>query len=197
MAGNALMRKSKIDVSLPPNDRGNGDSGSDELRRAHERLSLALSATGLGVWERDFATDKMTWSDTMHRLFGRSPEQFSGTPDGVLSFGPPGDRAACREGYEAAVRGSGDFFEQEFRIVRPDGEVRWVFRRGQVHRAADGRVLSVLGVALDITERKAAEDANARLAAIASAADDTIMGLAAHGTHPARESPRRRDRRHT
>ena len=182
MAGNALMRKSKIDVPLPPNDRGNGDSGSDELRRAHERLSLALSATGLGVWERDFATDKVTWSDTMHRLFGRSPEQFSGTPDDVLSFVHPDDRAAFREGYEAAVRGSGDFFEQEFRIVRPDGEVRWVFRRGQVHRASDGRVLSVLGVALDITERKAAEDANARLAAIASAADDTIMGLAADGT---------------
>ncbi len=176
------MRTRKTDVSLQSNDPGARDGGSDELRRAHERLSLALSATGLGVWERDIATDKVTWSDTMHRLFGRSPERFSGTPDEVLSFVHPDDRAALREGYQAAVSGSGDSFEQEFRIVRPDGEVRWVYRRGQVRRGPDGRAHSVLGVALDTTERKAAEDANARLAAIASAADDAIMGLAADGT---------------
>jgi PAS domain S-box-containing protein len=180
--GTASMRTRKTDVSLHSSDPGARDGGSDELRRAHERLSLALSTTGLGVWERDIATDKVTWSDTMHRLFGRSPEQFSGTPDEVLSFVHSDDRAALREGYQAAVNGSGDFFEQEFRIVRPDGEVRWVYRRGQVHRGPDGRVHSVLGVALDITERKAAEDANARLAAIASAADDAIMGLATDGT---------------
>ena len=176
------MRTRKTDVSVHSNDPGARDGGPDELRRAHERLSLALSTTGLGVWERDIATDKVTWSDTMHRLFGRSPEQFSGTPDEVLSFVHPDDRAELREGYQAAVSGDGDFFEQEFRIVRPDGEVRWVYRRGQVHRGPDGRAHSVLGVALDITERKAAEDANARLAAIASAADDAIMGLATDGT---------------
>jgi PAS domain S-box-containing protein len=176
------MRTRKTDVSVHSNDPGARDGGPDELRRAHERLSLALSTTGLGVWERDIATDKVTWSDTMHRLFGRSPAQFSGTPDEVLGFVHPDDRAGLREGYQAAVSGDGDFFEQEFRIVRPDGEVRWVYRRGQVHRGPDGRAHSVLGVALDITERKAAEDANARLAAIASAADDAIMGLATDGT---------------
>ena len=181
-AGNASMRMRKTDVSLQPNDPGARDDGSDELRRAHERLSLALSATGLGVWEHDIATDKVTWSDTMHRLFGSSTEQFSGTPDEVLSFVHPDDRAALHEGYQAAVIGDGDVFEQEFRIVRPDGEVRWVHRRGQVRRGPDGRAKSVLGVALDITERKAPEDANARLAAIALAADDAIVGLAADGT---------------
>jgi PAS domain S-box-containing protein len=175
------MRTRKTDVSVH-SDPGARDGGPDELRRAHERLSLALSTTGLGVWERDIATDKVTWSDTMHRLFGRSPDQFSGTPDEVLGFVYPDDRSGLREGYQAAVSGDGDFFEQEFRIVRPDGEVRWVYRRGQVHRGPDGRAHSVLGVALDITERKAAEDANARLAAIASAADDAIMGLATDGT---------------
>jgi PAS domain S-box-containing protein len=176
------MRTRKTDVSLQPNDRGARDDGSDELRRAHERLSLALSATGLGVWEHDMATDEVTWSDTMHRLFGSSTQQFSGTPDEVLSFVHPDDRAALHEGYQAAVIGDGDVFEQEFRIVRPDGEVRWVHRRGQVRREPDGRAKSVLGVALDITERKAPEDANARLAAIALAADDAIVGLAADGT---------------
>ncbi len=153
-----------------------------ELRQALERLSLALSATGLGVWERDLATDRVTWSDTMYQLFGRTPEQFSGSPDEVLSFVHPEDRAEFRKAYEIAVRGGGKFFEQEFRIVRQDGQVRWVHRRGRVRRRADGRAHSVLGVALDITERKQAEEANARLAAIVAAADDAIIGLTPDGT---------------
>jgi PAS domain S-box-containing protein len=181
-AGKALMRNQKTDVSPHRGDDPAGETGSEELHRAHERLCLALSATGLGVWERDFVTDKVTWSDAMQRLFGRSPEQLSGTSDEVASFVHPDDRAAQREGYLAAIAGNGDVFEQEFRVVRPDGQVRWVHRRGQVRRGPDGRAQSVLGIALDITERKQAEDGNARLAAIASAADDTIMGLAPDGT---------------
>ncbi|KAB2920096.1 MAG: PAS domain S-box protein [Hyphomicrobiaceae bacterium] len=153
-----------------------------ELRQALERLSLALSATGLGVWERDLATDRVTWSDTMYQLFGRTPEQFSGSPDEVLSFVHPEDRVEFRKGYEVAVRGGGKFFTQEFRIVRQDGQVRWVHRRGRVRRRPDGRAYSVLGVALDITERKQAEEANARLAAIVATADDAIIGLAPDGT---------------
>jgi len=163
-------------------DHGARSHPQDELHGALERLSLALSATGLGVWERDIASNKVTWSDTMHRLFGRTPEQFSGSPDEVLSFVHVEDRAAFRAAYETAVRGEGGFFEQEFRIVRPDGEVRWVHRRGQVRRGPDGQARSVLGVALDITERKLAQEGNARLAAIASAADDAIIGLAPDGT---------------
>ena len=176
------MHKQKTNISPNRGDDLAGETGSEALRRADERLPLALSATGLGVWERDFATGEVTWSDTMRRLFGRSPDQSSGTSDEVASFVHPDDRAAQREGYLAAIDGRGEVLEQEFRIVRPDGQVRWVLRRGQVRRAPDGRAQSVLGVALDITERKLAEDANARLAAIAWAADDTIIGLASDGT---------------
>jgi PAS domain S-box-containing protein len=159
------------------------DGGApDALRAALDRLSLALSATGLGVWERELATRKVTWSDTMHRLFGRTPEQFSGSPDEVLSFVHPEDRKAFQEAHEGATQGESDTFEHEFRIVRPDGEVRWVYQRGQVRRGGNSRAHSVLGVAFDITDRKQAEAANARLAAIVSAADDAIMGLAPDGT---------------
>ena len=163
-------------------DPGERDSASGELGRALEHLSLVLSATGVGVWERDIAANSVTWSDTMHRLFGLGREQFSGSPDEVLGCVHPDDRAAFRAGYEAAVRGDGDFFAQEFRIVRGDGEVRWVHRRGQVRRGPDGLAHSVFGVALDVTERKQAEETNSRLAAIASAADDAIIGLAPDGT---------------
>ena len=153
----------------------------EELGLALERLALALSATGLGVWERDIASNRVTWSDTMYRLFGRTREEFSGDPDEVLSFVHPDDRAEFRQGYMAALQDQHDFFEQEFRIVRPNGEVRWVHRRGRVRRGRDGQARSVLGVALDITERKQAEEANARLASLVSGADDAIIGMTLGG----------------
>ena len=127
-----------------------------ELRLVLERLSFVLSATGLGIWERDLASDRVTWSQTMYRLYGRTSEHFTGSPDQVLSFVHPEDRARFRTAYRAAIEGTTDAFEQEYRIVRSDGEVRWVQRRGQVRRDADGMARSVLGVAMDITERKQA-----------------------------------------
>lgn len=161
---------------------GDADPTPEELRGALDRLSLVLSATGVGVWERDLATNVVTWSEGMYRLFGRSPEQFSGSPDEVLSYVHPLDRKLFRTAYETAVSGPEGTFEQEFRIVRGDGEIRWAWRRGQVRRDAAGNSRAVLGVALDITDRKQAEEANARLASIVSNADDAIMALSADGT---------------
>jgi PAS domain S-box-containing protein len=162
-------------------DVQDGDPTKEELGLALERLALALSATGLGVWERDIASNRVTWSDTMYRLFGRTHEEFSGDPDDVLGFVHPDDRAEFRQGYMTALQDQQDFFEQEFRIVRPNGEVRWVHRRGRVRRGPNGQARSVLGVALDITERKQAEEANARLASLVSGADDAIIGMTLGG----------------
>jgi PAS domain S-box-containing protein len=128
------------------------------IREAHERMALALDITGLGTWDRDLVTNNVVWSEGMYRIFGRGHDEFHGNPDQVLSFVHPDDRAAFRKAFEDTIQGSGTGFGQEFRIVRPDGEVRWVLRRAQVIRSGDGRPLSMLGVALDITERRDRED---------------------------------------
>ncbi len=164
------------------NAAGPAGDAPGELRAALERLSLALSATGLGVWEQDLGSRKVVWSDAMHRLFGRTAQQFSGSAEEVLSFVHPEDRGAFQAVFDSAHHGGPSAFDHEFRIVRPDGEVRWVYQRGEVRRGSDGRTQSILGVALDLTDRKQAEVSNARLAAIVSAADDAIMGLAPDGT---------------
>jgi PAS domain S-box-containing protein len=155
--------------------------GQAQLSFVLERLSFVLSSTGLGVWERDLLTDRVTWSETMYRLYGRTSEHFTGSPDQVLSFVHPEDRANFRSAYRDTIEGARDSFEQEYRIVRSDGEVRWVHRRGQVQCDRDGKPRSVLGVAIDITERKQAEAINARLAAIVAAADDAIFSLSPDG----------------
>jgi PAS domain S-box-containing protein len=167
-------------------DSSNRDGGLDDpqqaqLRPVLKRLAFVLSSSGLGVWERDLATDRVTWSETMYRLYGRTSEHFSGSPEQVLSFVHPEDRVPFRRAYRSAIEGGTDSFEQEYRIVRSDGEIRWVHRRGQVQRGPDGTARSVLGVAMDITERKQAEALNARLATIVAAADDTIFSLSPDG----------------
>ena len=128
------------------------------IREAHERLTLALDVSGLGTWDRDLATNKIAWSEGMYRIFGRRHDQFSGKPDEILSFVHPDDRAAFRKAFDETTHGKTTGFDQEFRIVRPDGEIRWVLRRAQLIRAEDGRPVSMLGVALDMTERRDRED---------------------------------------
>src|SRR5436190_20572166 len=133
--GKAPMQQPDRYAPQRSRDPGERASASGELGRALEHLSLVLSATGVGVWERDIAANSVTWSDTMHRLFGLGREQFSGSPDEVLGCVHPDDRAAFRAGYEAAVRGDGDAYTQEFRIVRGDGEVRGLSPRSGAPRA--------------------------------------------------------------
>jgi PAS domain S-box-containing protein len=128
------------------------------IREAHERLTLALDVTGLGTWDRDLTTHKIVWSEGMYRIFGRGRDDFGGKPDEVLSFVHPDDRAAFRRAFEETTQGQSTGFGQEFRIVRPDGEIRWVLRRAQVIRSDDGRPVAMLGVALDMTERRDRED---------------------------------------
>lgn len=128
------------------------------IREAHERLTLALDVSGLGTWDRDLATNKIAWSEGMYRIFGRSRDQFSGKPDEILSFVHPDDRAAFRKAFDETTQGKSAGFDQEFRIVRPDGEIRWVLRRAQLVRSEEGRPVSMLGVALDMTERRDKED---------------------------------------
>ena len=84
----------------------------------------------------------------------------------------------------------GQDFQIDYRVMWPDGTVHWIANRGQVHRGADGRALSVVGVAMDITERKLAEQRIAHMAH-----HDALTGLPnrvlLQRPHPRRRSPRR------
>jgi len=128
------------------------------IREAHDRMALALDVTGLGMWDRDLTTGKIVWSEGMYRIFGRTHEEFGGTGDEVLSYVHPDDRPAFRRAFEENVRSGSSGFGQDFRIVRPNGEIRWVLRRAQLIRDENGELTSMLGVALDLTERRDKED---------------------------------------
>lgn len=154
----------------------------DQLRVAHERMTLALSATDMGMWERDLATNHVIWSEAMYRIMQRSREEFTGDPDQVVTFVHPDDRLRFRKAHQDAISGRADTFEQEFRIVMPSGSVRWLYRRAYVRRDSNGTAVSVLGVAIDITARKEAENSNAHLAAIVASSSEAILSVSREGT---------------
>ena len=133
-------------------------SSEGRIREAHDRMALALDVTGLGMWERDLVTGKITWSEGMYHIFGRTREEFGGTGDEVLSYVHPDDRAAFRKAFQDNVQKGASGFGQDFRVLRPDGEIRWVLRRAQLIRNERGELTTMLGVALDLTERRDKEE---------------------------------------
>ena len=132
----------------------------EKLRQASElakRLEIAVNAAGVGVWSRDPKDDRATWNEQMFRITGRPASLGGPTRDEwIYQIVHPDDRDAHLKA-RAAVAADTMSVEHECRIVRPDGEVRWLVNRAR-REARDG-VLMVFGVTLDVTERVRAEAA--------------------------------------
>jgi len=126
----------------------------DSLRESERRLQLALQASATGVWDYDLASGRVTWSGHIHPIFGI--EQFGGTTEAFFDLVHPDDRDRLGVAVEAAL--SDGTLQAEFRIIRPDGEVRWVNDHAILVRDAAGRPARLLGTINDITERKRHEE---------------------------------------
>ena len=123
-----------------------------------EHLRLACEAGRLGTWEWTLATDAVTWSPGLEVLHGRAPGSFDGTFAGVQQDMHPEDRGRVLATIGDTVAHGGDY-QVEYRIVRPDGAVRWVEGRGKLFRDEGGAPVRMIGVCMDITGRKQAEAA--------------------------------------
>jgi PAS domain S-box-containing protein len=148
------------------------------LGEAARFLDFAFDAFGAAEYDVDLRTGAVRPSPRLDALYGLPP----GRPGGVGRFRDryhPDDRAAMESIVPEAARTGGGHFQREFRIVRPDGEVRWVLSRGQVLFDAEGRPERALGAAIDITDRKRTEEAlregEERLRLVARATNDAVM----------------------
>lgn len=123
---------------------------------AAERLGLALSATRTGVWEHDLRTNAVFWSPEVHGIMG--VERFDGTLEHFHRMIHPDDLAYAVGTVRHAILARQPL-SAEFRIVRPDGAVRWVANSGRAEYAGNGEAVRMLGIVHDITDRKHAEAA--------------------------------------
>jgi two-component system sensor histidine kinase/response regulator len=154
------------------------------LRDYEERTSFALAAARMGVWEIEFAKSRVTWSDTMAPLFGLTPENAPKRREDFFQLIHPDDRRATAAWAERAVAGERDQ-GAEFRAIWPDGSAHWILGRAQASYGADGKPLRLLGIAMDVTERKHAEatlaQSEIRKAAILDSVLDAIVTMDADG----------------
>ena len=127
------------------------------LRESEQRRSMAIAAGKMGSWDWDWISGDWMWDEGQYRIFGVAPESFAVNPANVQALLHPDDvdqlRKAIAE-FNKGVRA----YETEFRIVRPDGEVRWCVGTAAATTDESGRVVRVSGVTVDITERKRAEE---------------------------------------
>ncbi len=126
------------------------------LRESEERSRLAFKAARMGSWDWNITTNEIIWSESLERLMGMQPGSFNGRFETVIAMIYPNDRERVATSITRSVE-QGDAYDLEFRFVKPDGSLRWAVSKGNVLRDASGAPIRMLGVDVDVTDRKQAE----------------------------------------
>ncbi|MBA3578282.1 MAG: PAS domain S-box protein, partial [Sphingomonas sp.] len=155
----------------------------EELRDSEARLELAAQAASLGIWDWEIATGRMTYSPLAKAICGFDPDQ-EVTYDDARAVTHPDDyprtSAMARRALDPAIR---EVEPYEYRILRPDGSIRWVVANGEaVFAEVDGEVrpLRYVGTLQDVTDRKQAEQVlHEQTAILAQLAEGVIVADAA------------------
>jgi PAS domain S-box-containing protein len=126
------------------------------LRTAEERMRFAMEAAGVGIWDIDYLTGVVRWSETLEAHNGLEAGTFGGTFEAFIERIHPDDRDSVLETI-AQAKTSGADFSFLCRSVRPDGAVRWLSHAGRIHIGAHGAPVRGVGISLDITERRTLE----------------------------------------
>src|SRR5246500_2823954 len=130
---------------------------SRKLEESNARLEEAERVAHLGYWIWNLETNRVVFSNETCRIYGLKPQEDSIDLAEIRDLIHPEDRGYVFENAERAVR-DGVHIETEHRLIRPSGEIRIVYSRGDLTRDASGRPYEMFGTCQDITERKCAEE---------------------------------------
>lgn len=127
-----------------------------QLQRSQDRMAMAQSIAKIGAYDLDVETGLATWHAEMEALYGLPEGGFDGTLDSWRSLLHPEDLENANRHYQQVIA-EGNSLELEFRIVRPDSQIRWLAARGRLFRDAAGKLTRLVGVNVDITDQKLRE----------------------------------------
>ncbi len=136
---------------------GELEESTARLLESEQRRSLALAAGRMGSWDWDWVNGDWMWDEGQFRIFGVDSQGFVVNPANVQALLHPDDIGELRKAVVQFNKGTRSY-EAEFRIIRPDGEIRWCVGTAAATLDKAGRVIRVSGVTVDITERKRAEE---------------------------------------
>jgi len=141
-----------------------------ELEHANSRLtqseqgrSLALAAGQMGSWDWNLAANEWQWDEGQHRIFGVEPRDFKINAENIRALIHSDDWLPLRDIARGMAEGARSM-QTEFRVLRPNGEIRWCTGTAVASVDAAGNVLRVSGVTIDVTDRKEAEERQVLLA---------------------------------
>jgi PAS domain S-box-containing protein len=138
----------------------------ESMRESEERLRFAVEGAALGIWEWSITRDEVIWTDRCKRIFGLPIDDFPVNFDFVLAAVHPEDRELFKIQVDDAMKKGGDY-SSDFRVVWPDGSIHWTCSRGAAYRDAQGIVVRMQGITMDVTDRQlaATKSEEAKLAA--------------------------------
>src|SRR3989440_6719252 len=139
------------------------EASTARLLQSEERRSLALAAGQMGSWEWDPVSGRFVWDDGQYRIFGVDPATFDLTADNVRVLVHPEDWKHLKDAIKPAAPNAPSF-QSEFRVCRPNGELRWCIGTAVASVDATDNVVRISGVTVDITDRKEAEERQVLLA---------------------------------
>jgi PAS domain S-box-containing protein len=147
---------------------------NESVRESESRLKHAQQIANVGSWEWNVGTGALWWSDQTYRQMGEKSGQFTPSYEAFQQRVHPEDRTAHATVIDRALEGAARY-DLEFRIIRSDDEIRILHSLGEVVYGSDDRPLRMVGVCLDITERKQIEQENVRLASFPILNPDPII----------------------
>ncbi|MHC4538974.1 MAG: PAS domain S-box protein [Planctomycetota bacterium] len=131
---------------------------NEELLESNKRLQLVLECGNAGTWNWDVQAERIEWNEQMYEMVGLSPDVREITVETFFHYIHPKDLPRVQENIAKALK-SGTDFKEMFRIVREDGEVRWLSGRGRVFRDEQAKPVRMMGVHIDITEHQQTAEA--------------------------------------
>jgi PAS domain S-box-containing protein len=153
---------------------------ADQLADLVQRVDSAQHLAGMGDYDWHIPTDTNRWSDQLYRIYGYEPQSFNASYERFLGNIHPDDRERIQAIHQRAYA-TGEPYQMIERIVRPDGEVRYLSSNGEVIMDAGGVPVRMRGTCIDVTERilaeRATEHAAERFRGLVESSPDAILVL--------------------
>ena len=139
-------------------ERNQSQSATKALEESQRKLGQVERFSHLAQWDRDLETNVLTWSDELYRILGLEPQERVFRFPEFVELVHPEDRAGVVKAAAEAVEKLGRF-HVDYRVIRPDGQLRYIHGEGEVIRDEDGRPRRTVGFLQDVTEQHLAKTA--------------------------------------